>query len=153
MTSVLVKRVREESERRGWEVTGGWTSRLEMLADCERRRRAVAKPRPEEPPETRKVRSLICMVGGGGSGRGTERFGQGSGKQSADRVLYEVLRVNAVPRLLQLVGVALSCSSWELLLFLPFGRELVSLHSLGILLSARFIKVSVCCVEAVANLG
>ncbi len=41
---------------------GGLRSRIETLALWERRRRAVLRPRPEEPPEMRKLRFEICMV-------------------------------------------------------------------------------------------
>lgn len=40
----------------------GLRSRIETLAPAERRVRAVARPRPEEPPEMRNVRAFICIV-------------------------------------------------------------------------------------------
>jgi hypothetical protein len=62
-TSVLVKRVREGEVRESEEEGGGLRSRIETLAPWVRRVIAVASPRPDEPPEMMKVRSLICIVG------------------------------------------------------------------------------------------
>ena len=63
-TSVRVKRVRVESCSRGWEGSagGGLRSSMETLADWERRVRAVERPRPEDPPEMMKVRSVSCIL-------------------------------------------------------------------------------------------
>lgn len=64
-TSVRVKRVRFGSWREeGWDGSfgGGLRSSMETLALWERRVKAVLRPRPEEPPEIRKVRFEMCMV-------------------------------------------------------------------------------------------
>ena len=41
---------------------GGFRSSMEMLAPWDRRWRVVLRPRPEEPPDIMKVRSLRCML-------------------------------------------------------------------------------------------
>jgi len=63
-TSVDAKRVRFLSESRGAleGVRGGFRSRMATLASWESRSWTVARPRPEEPPETINVRPEIFMV-------------------------------------------------------------------------------------------
>jgi hypothetical protein len=61
-TSVLEKRIREESN---WDVDsegGGLRSRTETLAPFCNSVMTVARPSPLEPPDTIKVRSLICIL-------------------------------------------------------------------------------------------
>jgi len=62
-TSVDVKRVRLASEIVGDEEGGGGLrSRMDTLALRERRRVAVARPRPDEPPEMMKVLFSIFIL-------------------------------------------------------------------------------------------
>lgn len=67
-TSVLVKRIREESKRDVASEGGGLRSRMETLAPFCTSVMTVARPSPLEPPDTMKVRSLICMIGMGREG-------------------------------------------------------------------------------------
>jgi hypothetical protein len=60
-TSVLVKRRRDEVEREGWEEEGGgFRSRMDTFPPASRMVIAVARPRPEEPPDEGAVLDLHC---------------------------------------------------------------------------------------------